>query len=117
MALCQIVVVWQSSKAVFLRALDGVEPNIADSLRHAAGHTARARWLEHRLHAELNVAVASRLSVGQAHVIAKDVQHTLLHHLAYLSSVIVHIDPSEEPGEAYHRIVEHSHDGLPLHSH
>lgn len=63
------------------------------------------------------MAVASRLSVVEAHAIAKDVRHELLHHLVYLSSIIVHIDPSEEPGDEFHRIVEHSHDGLPVHSH
>lgn len=120
-----VQIVWQSSKAVFTRALDGVEPEIVDEIRDAAGHAGgvekitdvRARWIGHRLHAELSVAVASHLSVAQAHAIAKEVRHELLHHLVYLSSVIVHIDPSGEPGDEFHRIVEHSHDGLPLHSH
>lgn len=123
LAISQIV--WQSSKAVFTRALDGVDPEIVDEIRDAAGHAGgvekvtdvRARWLGHRLHAELNVAVASDLSVVQAHTITKEVRHELLHHLTYLSSVIVYIDPSEEPGEGFHRIVEHSHDDLPIHSH
>lgn len=120
-----VQIVWQSSKAVFTRALDGVEPEIIDEIRDAAGHASgvekvtdvRARWLGHRLHVELNVAVASHLSIVEAHAIAKEVRHELLHHLTYLSSVIVHIDPSEEPGEEFHRILEHSHDGLPVHSH
>lgn len=120
-----VQIVWQSSKAVFTRALDGVEPEIVDEIRDAAGHAGgvekvtdvRARWLGHRLHAELSVAVASHLSVVEGHVVAKEVRHELLHHLTYLSSIIVHIDPSEEPGEEFHRIVEHSHDGLPVHSH
>lgn len=120
-----VQIVWQSGKAVFTRALDGVEPEIIDEIRHAAGHAGdvekvtdvRARWLGHRLHAELNVAVASHLSVVEAHTIAKAVRHELSHHLPYLSSIIVHIDPSEEPGEEFHRIAEHSHDGLPVHSH
>ncbi len=123
LAILQIV--WQSSKAVFTRVLDGVDPDIVEDIRHGAGHAdgvekvtdVRARWLGHRLHAELNVAVASHLSVAQAHTIAKAVRHELLHHLAYLSSVMVHIDPSEEPDEEFHRIVEHSHNGLPVHSH
>ena len=74
-------------------------------------------WLGHRLHAELNVAVASHLSVAAGHAIAKEVRHELLHHLNYLSTVIIHVDPSEEAGEEFHRIHEHSHDGLAVHSH
>jgi cation diffusion facilitator family transporter len=118
-------IVWQSSKAVFARMLDGIEPHIIDEIREAARHAegvekvtdVRARWLGHRLHAELNVAVASHLSVAEGHAIAKEVRHELLHHLTYMSSVIVHVDPTEEPGEEFHRILEHSHDGLPVHSH
>ena len=118
-------IVWQSSKAVFTRMLDGVEPTVIDEIREAASHAAgvekvtevRARWLGHRLHAELNIAVTSQLSVAEGHAIAKEVRHKLLHHLGYLSSVMVHIDPTEEAGEEFHRISEHSHDGLPVHSH
>ncbi|MGH8475439.1 MAG: cation diffusion facilitator family transporter [Methylococcales bacterium] len=120
-----VQIVWQSGKVVFARMLDGVEPHIIDEIREAAGHTGsvekvtdvRARWLGHRLHAELNVAVASQHSVAEGHAIAKEVRHELLHHLGYLSSVIVHIDPMEEAGEEFHRIFEHSHDGLAVHSH
>jgi cation diffusion facilitator family transporter len=120
-----VQIVWQSIKAVFTRMLDGVEPNVIDELRHAVEHVEavkkvtdiRARWLGHRLHAELNVAVPSDLSVAEAHTVAKEVRHRLMHHLNYLSSVVVHIDPIEEAGEEFHRITQHSHDGLPVHSH
>jgi len=120
-----VQIVWQSSKAVFTRVLDGVEPEIVEEIRDVAGHAGgvekvtavRARWLGHHLHVELNVAVASHLSVVKAHAIAKEVRHELMHHLAYLSSIIVQFDPSEESGEQFHHIVEHSHDGLQGHSH
>ena len=56
-------------------------------------------------------------SVAEGHAIAKEVRHALLHHLRYLSSVIVHVDPTGEAGEEFHRIVEHSHNGLAVHSH
>lgn len=118
-------IVWQSSKAIFARMLDGVEPAIIDELRDAAAHAkdvervtdVRARWLGHRLHAELSVAVSSGHSVAQGHDIAKEVRHQLLHHLPYLSSASVHIDPVEEAGDDFHRIEQHRHDGLDAHSH
>jgi cation diffusion facilitator family transporter len=118
-------IVWQSSKAVFTQMLDGVEPRIVDEIKDAASRAegvekvtdVRARWLGHRLHSELNVAVGSHLSVAEGHAIAKEVRHQLMHHLPYLSSVIVHIDPSEEAGEEFHRILQHAHDGLEPHSH
>ena len=122
-AIAQIV--WQSSKAIFARMLDGVEPAIIDEIREAASNAkgvekvadVRARWLGHRLHADLSIAVASGHSVAQGHAIAKEVRHQLMHSLGYLSSVMVHIDPMEEAGDEFHRISEHSHDGLDVHSH
>ena len=118
-------IVWQSAKAVFLRVLDGVEPRYIDEIRHAAQHVARvhevtdvrARWLGHRLHAEVNIAVPSELTIREAHEIAAEVRHRLLHQLKFLSLVVIHVDPAERSGERFHAIEQHSHDDLPLHSH
>src|SRR5437764_4523729 len=118
-------IVWQSAKVVFVRTLDGVDAKIIDELRHAATHVrgvekvteVRARWLGHRLHAEMNVAVAPQLSVEAGHALAKEVRHEAMHHVGYLSNVIIHIDPMQETGEEFHRIHAHTHDGLPVHSH
>jgi cation diffusion facilitator family transporter len=120
-----LVIVWQSGKAVFTRLLDGVEPGAIEEIRHAASNVpgvedvseVRARWLGHRLHAEVNVAVDPDLSVAEGHAIAREVNHQLLHHLSYLSGAVIHVDPVQEAGEEHHRIGSHSHDGLPTHSH
>jgi cation diffusion facilitator family transporter len=118
-------IVWDSGKSVFSRLLDGVDPEVVDEIRHAANHVSgvedvsevRVRWLGHRLHAELNIAVSANLSVEEGHEIAKKVRHELLHHLKYLSIAVIHIDPANASGEEHHHISEHAHDGLPAHSH
>lgn len=118
-------IVIQSGKSIFTRMLDGAEPRIVEELRYAAGHVAdvrdvtevRARWLGHRLHAELNIAVDPQMTIGQAHAVAAEVRHRLLHRLHYLSLVVIHVDPADRSGETYHRIAEHMHDGLAAHSH
>jgi len=118
-------IVWESGKSIFTRMIDGVDPEVINEIRHAVNHTpgvrdiseVRIRWLGHRLHAELNVAVSPELSVDKGHEIAKEVRHNLLHHLRYLSNATIHIDPINASGEAYHRIDEHEHDDLPPHSH
>ena len=120
-----LFVVWDSGKVVFTRMLDGVEPEVLEEIVHSARHVegvkdvgeARARWIGHRLHAELNIAVYRQLSVREGHEIAKEVRHQLLHQLKHLGNVVVHIDPEDNAGEAHHKIVDHSHDGLPIHSH
>lgn len=104
------VIVWQSAKAVFLRALDGVEPEILEEISHAVKHVSgvqdvsdvRARWLGHKLHIEMNIAVEPSLSVTAGHDIANEVQHELHHHLHYLSLAVVHVDPTHQSGERYH---------------
>src|SRR4030095_4188227 len=118
-------IVWQSVKAVFIRTLDGVEPEILDEIEHAVHHVKgvekvtdmRARWIGHNLHAEINIAVSPLLDIHQAHDISKEVNHQLRHRLSYLSGAVIHVDPADEAGEEYHKIFSHSHDGLPVHSH
>ncbi|OPY75894.1 MAG: putative cation efflux system protein [Syntrophorhabdus sp. PtaU1.Bin058] len=118
-------IVWESGKSIFTRMLDGIDPEIIDEIRHAVNHTpgvkdlseARVRWLGHRLHAELNIAVSPELSVEEGHEIAKEVRHQLLHELRYLANATIHVDPANASGEDYHRIIEHQHDDLPAHSH
>jgi len=120
-----LVIVWQSGKAVFTRLLDGVEPEAIEEIRHAASDVpgvedvseVRARWVGHRLHAEVNIAVNPDLSVAEGHAIAREVNHQLLHHLCSLTGAVIHVDPVQEVGEEHHRISVHSHDGLPTHSH
>lgn len=45
----------------------------------------QARWLGHRLHAEVNVAVDADPHVAEGHAVAREVSHRLLHHRGYLS--------------------------------
>lgn len=118
-------IVWESGKAVFTRLLDGVDPEVIDEIKHAVNHApgvqdvseVRVRWLGHRLHAEVNIAMSPEISVEEGHEIGIEVRHQLLHHLRYLSNATVHIDPVNASGEEHHRIVEHVHGDLPAHSH
>ena len=120
-----LVIVWQSGKTVFTRLLDGVDPAMVDEIRHTASHVegvqdvseVRARWMGHRLHAEVNIAVDPNLSVAEGHTITREVNHRIMHGLSYLDMAVVHVDPVQESGEEHHRITAHAHDGLPTHSH
>jgi len=108
-AILRIVV--ESSKSVFTRLLDGVEPEVPDEVREVGQVTygvlgvseVRVRWLGHKMLAELNLAVDPRLSMGDGHEIAEDVHHRLLHNLKYLSNATVHVDPVGLAREFHHR--------------
>lgn len=118
-------IVWESARQVFMRMLDGVDPDIIDEIRHAASHVegiqeiteVRARWVGHRLHAEVNLAVDPGLSIVEAHSFGREVRHVLMHHLPYLSNAVIHVDPLSRSGETYHQIENHAHDDHPEHSH
>jgi cation diffusion facilitator family transporter len=120
-----LMIVWQSGKMVFARLLDGVDPEVIDEIRQVSSHVegvedvaeVRARWLGHRLRAEVNVAVDPTLSVAEGHAVAREVNHRLMHELRYLDMAVVHVDPGQESGEEHHRVDAHSHDDLPTHSH
>jgi cation diffusion facilitator family transporter len=117
--------IWQAGRMMVIRAVDGVDPEVLADLRHAAQHVpgvqavteVQARWVGHRMRAELNIAVAPTLSVVQGHAVAKEVRHQLLHQVQMLAGVTVHVDPMDEAGEHYHQVLAHTHDGLPAHSH
>ena len=119
------VLVWQSARSVMVRMLDGVDADTLEAISHAASHVPRveevtdirARWIGHRLHAELSVTVAGGLSVAEGHEVAREVRHQLLHHVPHLGGVTVHVDPAGQGGERFHRIGEHAHDDLPVHVH
>ena len=118
-------IMWSSAKTIFLRMLDGVDPRIVDEIRHAASDArgiedvsdVRVRWIGHWLHAEVNLSVSPELSITEAHELAREARHEILHHLPYLSNAVIHVDPVHESGEAFHRIEKHVHDDLEPHFH
>jgi cation diffusion facilitator family transporter len=97
-----LAIVWQSAKAVLRRMLDRVEPSIVRELRHAAEHASgvrgvesvRARWLGHRLYAEITLAVDPALSVTGVGKLADDIRGHAQGHLAALESLHVETVPA-----------------------
>lgn len=103
-------IVWSSGKIVLERLLDGVDPQVVAEIRRTVQSTprveevtdVRVRWLGHRLHAEINLAVAPELSVQAAHQIALTAREALMHQLPYVSQVVIHVDPQNASGEIFH---------------
>jgi cation diffusion facilitator family transporter len=95
-------IVWQSAKAVLTRMLDGVERHTLGELRHAAEdargvrsvESVRARWLGHRLQAEMRLAVDPALSLAHAREVAKGIEEHARGHLPALERLLVEIVPA-----------------------
>jgi cation diffusion facilitator family transporter len=98
-------IVWQSSKSVLTRMLDGIEPGLLGEIRHAAEHIpgitrvtdAKARWLGHKLHADVTIAVDENQSLAKANLIAGALQNELFEHLPTLSVANVRFDKNDGP--------------------
>jgi cation diffusion facilitator family transporter len=111
-------IVWQSGKAVLTRMLDGVEPEVREELDHAARHVQgvenveaiRARWIGHRLHAELRLAVDPSLSVTELGELGEQIKRQARGHLAALESLHVEVVPASSGKSAnYHPQAEYQH--------
>ncbi|AKB61054.1 cation diffusion facilitator family transporter [Methanosarcina mazei] len=109
-------IVLDSSKLVFTRLLDGVEPEIIDRVKNIAESVEgvcevtdlRVRWIGHRLHAEIKASVPSSLSVEEGHEIASAVEKKLLENFSYLSDITIRVDPLKASGECCHSGDENS---------
>ncbi|SEC03037.1 cation diffusion facilitator family transporter [Paenibacillus sp. GP183] len=117
-----VFIVKDSAKAVFTRLLDGIEPEIIDTITKSAYqiegvqkvNDVKARWFGHEILAEITITTYSKISVKEGHEVVKNVIHRLQHDVEHLSKVQVHVDPVEEQGYSFH---EHSHAAQHSHEH
>ncbi|MEC4020187.1 cation diffusion facilitator family transporter [Streptomyces sp. H27-D2] len=111
-----------AGREVFRRVMDAVDPALVDAAEEAllgvtgvrAVGELRLRWIGHRLRAEVAVVVDGESSVREAHQVAVEAEHALLHAVPRLTAALVHADPSPAPGVtdahadlAHHGVAQH----------
>lgn len=87
---------------VFRRLLDGVDPALVDTAEQSLAaepgvrsvHSVRMRWMGHRLHADVELDLDPELSLAQAHRIAHDAEHHLVHAVPKLTTALIHAYPA-----------------------
>ncbi|MFE2580431.1 cation diffusion facilitator family transporter [Streptomyces sp. NPDC059378] len=97
-----------AAREVFRRVMDAVDPALVDRAERALSAVEgvrgvgelRLRWIGHRLRAEVAVVVDGEATVRQAHAIAVDAEHALLHAVPRLTAALVHADPAPVAGQA-----------------
>ena len=107
-------IVWQSSKAVLTRMLDGVEPGIVDEIHHAAEHVSgiervqsvQARWFGHRLHADVAISVSDGATAKDVLDVTGALKEELFSHLPALAEANVRL---ESPAGSAAKGTEPSH--------
>lgn len=95
---------------IYQRLMDAVDPGLVDEVARVLASIpgvegvdeVRIRWIGHHLHAEVRITVGDSRSVTEAHDVAEDAYHTLLHELPRLASAIVHTDPASGSGPDPH---------------
>jgi cation diffusion facilitator family transporter len=93
---------------VFRRLLDGVDPELIETAQTtlAAGpeirsvRSLRMRWIGHRLHADAELDIEPTLSLAEAHRIAHDAEHDLIHAVPKLTTAIIHAYPTGDANPA-----------------
>ena len=92
-----LVILKDSSAAIFRRMLDGIEPDILADVEHAPMHVdgvqgvanVRARWLGHKVQVDLEVLVDPGLSVDDGSVIATRVNEALADHVPAFGGAVI----------------------------
>ncbi len=114
-----LIVGYQAAKSVGQRLLDAVDPGIVARISTTVAAVdgvvavteVRARWMGHRLLAQVRLSVGGALPVTRAHEIAEVAHHELLHHVPNLSDAIIHVDPAGVGADPHRATAHHRGSG------
>ncbi|MEV0589319.1 cation diffusion facilitator family transporter [Nonomuraea sp. NPDC050310] len=105
-----LFVLRDAAREIYHRLMDAVDPAIVDRaegiLRTVPGveqvGSVRLRWIGHALRAEVDIVVSHRLTLIEAHAVAVEAEHKLIHDLPRLRAATVHADPDGPEGIDHH---------------
>jgi cation diffusion facilitator family transporter len=95
---------WQAAREVVRRLMDSVDPALTEKAEATLCATpgvldvgpVRLRWVGHALRAECAISIDPRSSLVQAHDIAVQAEHRLIHAIPRLAAAVVHADPLDD---------------------
>lgn len=98
-----LVIVKGAAKSVWIRLIDGIEPEILEQIEHAPMHVpgvkavrdVRARWIGHRVYTDVVLEVSPEITVREADKLAQLVEKSLLDHVRLLGGAVVQVKPDE----------------------
>jgi cation diffusion facilitator family transporter len=108
-----LAVLRQAAREIYRRLMDAVDPDLVDRTEEVLRATpgvldvgeVRLRWIGHQLRAECEVVVDASASAIQAHQVAVDAEHSLLHAVPRLTAALVHADPEAPEGHDRHSVL------------
>ena len=95
--------------------LDRVDPMLVDQVEAALSgvngvekvEEVRIRWIGHELRAEAIIVSDGRLPLSEAHAIAEQARHRLLHEVPRLTEALIHSDPALNGQVTGHDLTAH----------
>lgn len=110
-----LLVLKEAARDVYHRLMDAVDPQLVHRAEEAlSGVTGvlnvgelRLRWTGHRLRAEAAIVVDASCTVVEAHQIALDAEHQLIHTVPRLTTALVHTDPAPTSDHDHHEPLAH----------
>jgi cation diffusion facilitator family transporter len=108
-----LAVLYQASREIYRRLMDAVDPTLVDQAERTLRGTpgvlyvglVRLRWVGHQLWAECEIDVSGTATAIEAHEVAVNAEHDLLHALPRLSAALVHTDPQPRQGTDLHAVL------------
>ncbi|MFC4536036.1 cation diffusion facilitator family transporter [Sphaerisporangium dianthi] len=106
-----VLVLRDAAREIYHRLMDAVDPGLLDQAEDVLSHTpgvrgvgsVRMRWIGHVLRAEVDIKVDHRLSLVEAHAVAVEAEHRLIHQVPRLRAATVHADPhGPDDADDYH---------------
>jgi len=110
-----LFVLKDAARDIYRRLMDSVEPELVESVRRVlasvpgvlAVETVRIRWIGHELRAEAEIISDAELNLTDAHAIAEEAHHRLLHDIRRLGQATIHTSPGGHDGPDYHATTAH----------
>lgn len=107
-----------AARDIYRRLMDAVDPALTEeaiaTLRGTPGvidiEHVRLRWIGHRITADAGIVVDQHLDLVDAHDIAHEAHHRLLHGISKLTAVTIHFSPYAPPGTDHHQALQHHED-------
>jgi cation diffusion facilitator family transporter len=116
-----LFVLKDAARDIYRRLMDSVEPELVDDVTRVlaavpgvqAVERVRIRWIGHELRAEAEIASDGDLSLADAHAIAEEAHHRLLHDIRRLAGATIHTNPCGQDGRDHHATTAHHFPAAP----
>ncbi len=114
-----LLVLKNAARGIYRRLMDSVDPGLVEHIEEVLSKVAgvqaveavRVRWVGHELRAEAEMVSDADLSLADAHAIAEEARHELLHRIARLAEVTIHTNPCTHGGRDHHAATHHHFPG------